>query len=104
MRVVFLEHHKALKNNVEYVVALGTHDGPALINATDVLGAKWYVKNRMRSAVFVAWLSILYVCLDSISLVMPLMMKGPERGLAYAIETVTIVGKTVIDLGMFVFV
>ena len=48
---------------------------------------------------------IYYLCvLDNIGLEMLVMLEGPERGLAYAIETVTIVGKTVIDLGIFVFV
>ena len=35
---------------------------------------------------------------DSISLVMMVMMEGPERGLAYAIETLTILWNTMIDL------
>ena len=39
---------------------------------------------------------------DSINLVMLMMMEGLERGLAYAIETLTTVGKTItkIDLGI----
>ena len=44
---------------------------------------------------------IYYLCvLDSISLMMLMMIEGPERGLAYAIETLTILGKTMIDLGI----
>ena len=36
---------------------------------------------------------IYYLCvLDNIGLEMPVMLEGPERGLAYAIETLTIVG------------
>ena len=39
---------------------------------------------------------------DSINLVMLMIMEGPERGLAYAIESLTTVGKTItkIDLGI----